>query len=1424
VEHFNQERQKILKLIKLVAITLLMTTIQFAGRFKEVRSSEVKESFTSDSFLVPSPQNSSVESTFKLEELKRQNQSNYSQPGQTFSLDQLQSQSLKFFDPTTTTLSKALEQTSKSENNTLSQDFSLPEAKIPTLESEILTKLLGNKKFKNFQTFSPLESNTKFNGNLNFSAPIFSQGENLIAQSQLKSVFNEFPSTKTNEPASLFFLENISFSSFTKSGWEGVSFSPFTKGSSQLSPLALFFENGTIPLVFNEQKTEPNPFFLALETGNLFETSFEQNFNEIFFNPDFSKYSFNLSSGGDSLFGEILKPKENPILLSQSVNTGILVFPFFLTPNNSTNSNLDSSLVRINSDLNQENNLSFNGQFLAPNLHFNNQLFNQQLFNNKIFNNTSNYFLLSQLNSSPSQLVSVEPGTQGEINREENNNNDSGSLEERERTISLQPSFETGNLSSLFNSNFSPNFNSNFNSYFTEFNPSTQWNFISLAPNETENTQQNTVPSITPELVETNPNFSYLISQLQRDKLLISSDILLPETNTEDLVSQMGVILPLTFAQPQLLFPAIDSTILDRILQVSPSLLPLDTQELIAQISQFPREPELRPQVELEILQQLVENAISGTAQKYPWLINSSDSLSFSPLLFDPIKSEAYFDLDYRWAEQNPVLNQTTFGVFPADDQLYWVLDGNRIVMETNGYQGGIIYQGMQQDITLTRTMTLTQGFSGYQAVWTIPDDFQRLIKEQNLDDFTIISLGGSVTNPEGTPAGNVVLDTSQIDILNNDNQEVIVIPNTSATALDLGSGSTYSPKGGGALFSNAEVENSPMILQGFPTTNLQPLAGLNLKAGTFIPNDILAEAGISWGNVWTGEPARFTAPSSSGPGMKIAQQGKFDNEDLLNILVNPFLRDYERDFHYLNSLLWVGMGRRPPEFRTFVSSEKYYDWYRFYVSMTNNRIKLTYDPEEILATYTNVYSSPGFSLTFAYNSPNDSIDSTQSLNSTLGMLMGGIFRAINPENINEDLDEARKLKEAQQIFAPIQTKSTTEQRRQMNQRINSTLAYGSINSSLNQVSGVYTFPGDTTPSDSGFFQLRTGNIKRPVQYFTSEVGEWKEGDTFISEARLSNRTFGPLTYLGTPLSGIVPDSLGEEDANQSSAAKIILMSPEGQQYIKEFNSNDLTVVPVGINIFDLAFDRFAIQRIDRQPIYNNYFNGYLYLPALEANYAGSSGNFNYAFNTGLWFNLDPSSAPGIKGENLGRSEPSVGIYTNLTLNYTASQFFVNDNNQIGAILTHIPTFKFNWNSDANPSNPWQMSLSYNTFLQTRPFNLSLTNGVAYIPDYSNGEFIGLQYGRLNFPFGLELNFNTEYGKTIYYNVNVLQRIIPEISLGGYVSNYTEINKGFNSRIEGLNYGGIVQYNVPDSPVNLTAKIGTGDNGFEATVKGGFRF
>lgn len=813
----------------------------------------------------------------------------------------------------------------------------------------------------------------------------------------------------------------------------------------------------------------------------------------------------------------------------------------------------------------------------------------------------------------------------------------------------------------------------------------------------------------------------------------------------------------------------------------------------------------------------IILDALTFSANKYPWIVNPTDNLTFSTELFKPNKNENYIDTDIRvrFSGENQIIDKFTYAKFPKTDQFYWVLDGNRIVVETKGSQAGIIYQGRQTNTYITQNVTSQQAFWGLQSLFAIPTDFRELAGEVDTNNFSVTSIAGQLINPEGIPAGRVIINSG----IDSNNPNVTVLKNPIPA---IGSGSTLSVDGGQALFQVLDATNAPKILQGFPTTNIQPLlddGNVRLQEGEIIPKSALEAAGIFWGDILTGKGFGFTAPVSSFPGIKVAQLGKFDNFDLLNVAVNPFLSQSEKDFHYLNSLQWLSLGKRDPVFQTLSQTQESSDWHRLYVSHPHNRSLIQYDPVASKATYSNIFSAPGLSLTAKFS--DTSIDAIQSVNSTLGLLLGGVFEAIKIDKIQQGLEEARQKLKNGEGFVPLNTPATAEQRRQINNRLNRTLSYANASSGLEQVSGTYTFPSQVTPNNSNILQIRTGNHKRAVQFLERNISILDEGDTFFSDLRLSNEKFGPLTYIGIPipLNGTSIDPI-----NEASAVEVILTNPQGQRFVQKFNSADSTVVPLQIRAADLAFDYMELTRVSKIGVDFNSFNGYLSLPTVELLAAGSSGNFNYSANLGTWFNIDANSAPGVSNNNLGTEEPTLGLYTNILLNYIKTDIRLNSAKRPVAINTHVPYLRVDWNSASNKNNPFSTYLSYLYQHQERNFGFSLAPGIAFIENNSNGEFLGLFNGEFSTSHGLNLKTNLEVGKEFFFEFQGLHGVSKNIYAGVYLKNYAINNLGLSSRVSGFNYGIIMRHNFPDNSVFIETQIGTGENGFDLKLQGGYRF
>ncbi|KYC38142.1 hypothetical protein WA1_37985 [Scytonema hofmannii PCC 7110] len=813
--------------------------------------------------------------------------------------------------------------------------------------------------------------------------------------------------------------------------------------------------------------------------------------------------------------------------------------------------------------------------------------------------------------------------------------------------------------------------------------------------------------------------------------------------------------------------------------------------------------------------QKTLLDALTVSASKYPWLVNPTDNLTFYPQSFKPNTDNSYFDFDIKFAKENPIIHKFTFALFPKEDQFYWVLPGNRVVFETQGWQGGILYQGKSTDTEITQSITLEQAFGGFQAVSLIPNNFDNLTGDVENQNFSIITIGGQITNPPGIPADKVLIHsgidsrTSTVTILKN------TVPN-------LGSGSTYSLNGGGSLFQTLNVSNSPRILQGFPTVDLKPLlddGNVRLAEREIIPKRVLEATGIFWGDPITGKPSQFTSSITSLPGIKVAQLGKFDNTDLLNTLVNPFQTDIERDLHYLNSLYWVSYGQRKPKFNVSTQRQAENDWYRVYFSRVRNNTMIEYNPVNVSASYTNVFANPGISLTL--NLENGKINETQSVNSTIGMALGLIFENIDINNLKNHLEDAKVHFKNREKFASLTTKATALQRRQINYRLDRTLSYANLVSGLKQVSGTMTFKSKITPVNSNILQVRTGLYRRGLQFFNKESSPVIEGNTSFSKLRLSNEDFGMLTLIGTQISSV---KTTVTPINESASAEIILQHSNGKSFVQQFNLADTETVPIGIKSSDLAFDRIELTKTDRQNIQFRSFNGYLYLPAVEVVYAGSSGHFNYSTTAGFWFNTNSNTAPGVFHNNMGLQEVALGIYSNILLSFQKIDVQRDAKNQPKSIITNASFLNANWNSASNRNNPFSATLSYSYSYQNQNFGFSLTPGIAFTESSDRSEWTKFITTQFSLKTGLECKTTLELGKELFFDLHALQKVNQDISIGAYLKNFSQINLGLDSRASNLNYGIIVKQNFSNNNRYLEAQIGMGEKGFDARLQGGLQF
>ncbi|MFO5494801.1 MAG: hypothetical protein ACLBM6_20215, partial [Cuspidothrix sp.] len=545
--------------------------------------------------------------------------------------------------------------------------------------------------------------------------------------------------------------------------------------------------------------------------------------------------------------------------------------------------------------------------------------------------------------------------------------------------------------------------------------------------------------------------------------------------------------------------------------------------------------PALAPEQNKQVLRILIRNLLENSASRYPFFVNTSDKLIINPRNFQPSKFTFYSNLGFNLDKfepgnafqkeqfSDPLIKSANISIYPDDEQFYWVLDGNRVVIETQGNHLNFGYQGNSYQQKLRQFAQVSTSFWGVQTAFGLPSVLADLVGDKKLNDVKIISAAAEIVLPPGVQLPDNA--SFNLNITRSDGssfQKIILLNDTDKATTD-------ELLGGGTWFSNLDATNAPKFLQGFPTVNLQPLLnnGVKLEAGSIIPRENLIAAGLTLGDFFTGQGYSFKGPITSLPGIKTLQVNQMDNNDLLAVLSNPFLTKEQRDFHYLNSLMWYNLGQQSPEVTTSsILSPKTQAWYRYTLSWSHNRTLLEYDPEKIRLNYLNVFANPGLSVTTAQW---QDTDLNQTTNASLGLLLGSVFSAINPGNLNATINEAKEKYNTLKPLGSLKTKATSEQRRQMNERLNNALSYGNTNSNLAQVSGSYTFSGNIASDSSLLLQLRTGIYQRNVQFIEQIIQPWTDETPFVIDS-VNPSDFGPIFFKGIN----IPTSLTKIDAPQT--------------------------------------------------------------------------------------------------------------------------------------------------------------------------------------------------------------------------------------------------------------------------------------------------
>ncbi|WOB66824.1 hypothetical protein [Microcystis aeruginosa] len=860
---------------------------------------------------------------------------------------------------------------------------------------------------------------------------------------------------------------------------------------------------------------------------------------------------------------------------------------------------------------------------------------------------------------------------------------------------------------------------------------------------------------------------------------------------------------------------------------------------------------------QLKIKDIAVKSFLESVAVRYPFIVNTNDLLTINPYEYRPTILNFYvnltFDLDqYSLGNQlnfkefnDPLLKNFNFSYYPNNQQFYWLYDNN-VMIETNGFHGNINYQGNVITQKSRQTAISTIPFFGVQTVFALPQAFESARGfEKDNNNLNITSGAVEVVSPQGVPG------VPQVVFNINGEIEVVSLDDTRKA-------STFTEQGGDSYFGNLDAENAPKFLQGFPTINFQGLLDnkVRLQIGQRIPLENLAKIGVTVGDFFTTAGFNFNQSFSSLPGVKTLQFDKgfedqlsriyasalnldssqLQNNDIVALMSNPFLTQEQRDFHYLNSLIWYSGGQRAPEITTRSFEPETHNWYRYIFNYSQNRTLLKYHPEKVELSYTNVFANPGVSLTV---SPFLSdVDERQMVNATLGLALGGLFYLLNPNDINGALTTARQKYEENQAPESFSTQSTSADRRAMNLRLNNSLQNANLVSQLNQVSGSYTITDHVTPNSSLLFQLRTGTYQRAVQFFSREIGEWTpESPLFFSV--ISPNDFGPLAYTGV---NVPIEFTNIEPLNRTSFAFIKIQNGEGDVLLKQqlaVQSEAFTALPIvgPGKAADIEFGRIEISRFRQREFEDTSYIGYLYLPALEFILSGTSKGFSYSLSLGAWTNLYPQSSPQIDENISDLQEKTVGIFSSINLRWNFNNIWYNKNKQWETIISNSPLVNFSWNSSPNRLNISSANFG-NVFQFVRQnWNLTWFSNFSFSPQELNAAAPKSSLGNISYfsslnfseSSGLNIIFPISFGDKVFYSVEATYPIIKDQKLGStrlgfYYSNYSVATRGFDNQFEDPNYGLVIKYNNPSSLLSIEAYLGHSDSGFRGRIQSSINF
>lgn len=858
--------------------------------------------------------------------------------------------------------------------------------------------------------------------------------------------------------------------------------------------------------------------------------------------------------------------------------------------------------------------------------------------------------------------------------------------------------------------------------------------------------------------------------------------------------------------------------------------------------------PALAPEQNKQVLRILMRSLLENSASRYPFFVNTSDKLIINPRNFQPLKFTFYsnfgVDLDnfdpgnafQKEQFSDPLIKSANISIYPDDEQFYWVLDGNRVVIETQGNHLNFGYQGNSYQQKLRQFAQVSTAFSGVQTVFAFPTTLTDSVGSNKLNDLNVTIATAEIVLPPGVQLPDNA--SFNLNITGSDGslfQKLIPLANAPKATTD-------QLLGGGALSGNLDARNAPKFFQGFQTVNLQPLLnnGVKLEAGSIIPRENLLAAGLTLGDFFTNQGYSFKAPITSLPGIKTLQVNQINNNDLFEVLSNPFLTKEQRDFHYLNSLSWSNLGQQSPEVTTSsILAPQNQAWYRYTLSWSHNRTLLQYDPEKIRLNYLNVFANPGLSVTTAQW---QDTDLNQTTNASLGLILGSAFSVINPGNLNASINEAKEQFNTVKTLATLKTKATSQQRRQMNERLNNTLSYGNTNSSLAQVSGSYTFSGNITSDSSLLLQLRTGIYQRSVQFIEQIIQPWTDETPVVIDS-VSLDDLGPMFSNIPKTNANAPQTITYTFLQAKTSDGQVLFD---KSFVLDNNFDSLfTAASIigGGKIFDINFSRIQLSTSRKREIETSSYTGNLYLPAMEFVISGSIDNLSYSLSTGMWFNLFSDSVPMIN-QKLAKLNPnatgesSLGGMLKFATKADFRNTFYDKNQQWSTIIVNSPFLSLTYNNNPNRLNLSSLSIG-NVFQFVKPdFNITFYPVLSCSPKILNPDVQSTSLDKistfllLNFSHRSGFNFNSSFSlgnQEPSYQIESTYDVFKDkelgtVTIGPYYSTYSTATKGFESQLKDPNYGMIFRYASANSGLVMNSRLGKSEDGFRGDMNLEFKF